>query len=245
MAVRSILSVLGPWASPDALVDSLDALRAEDGPRFALTGDRMVELVTEGSLAWSWQAPEPRLPRAFELAGTGIRGALLRDLGRARGHVMLIDECGGSTEAARQMMIFGDALLRAGGLAVKVESAGLAHAAEDWREMTRFAHDAAALVSAFVAMVGDPAQGFFTCGMHNLGLPDAVVAPGVEPGEAAELLDSFALYLACEAPRLEEGETFSRDEGEPAWVLERQPCAHLEVGPPRHNPYGMWGLFPG
>ena len=132
-------------------------------------------------------------------------------------------------------------LLKAGGIAVKVESSGVAHSAETWREMTdsQFLPN---LHRAFVVSVGDK-EGCFSCGMHNLGLRDAVVAPDdADPGYAAQLMYRLQLYELLESPDLRHGHTFSLDAESPRFRLLAEDCTTYPSGDPFHNPYGMWRL---
>ncbi len=245
MNIESVVCVPGPWQGRDELMQAVAELAAEDGPRFLMAGQMVVELVTEAAMEWEWHAREPGLARAFEVAGRGsLSPAELMAIAEAPGHVFLMDPEGGSVEAARRMMIFAEALLRAGGLGVKVESAGVAHSAAAWREMTAEAHDLTAVLAAFVAAVGDPDQGFFTCGMHNLGLPEAVVPASLDPDTAVDLMDVFTFYLAAEEPEIEEGQTFAAEEGAPLYELTHQPCDHFGADDPFHNPFGMWAMLP-
>jgi len=245
MNIESVICVPGPWQSRDELVQAVHELEGHDGPRFMLAGNLMVEAITDDALEWEWHPREISLARAFEVAGRGaLDAAELRAIAQAPGHVFLIDPEGGSLPAARRAMIFAEALLRAGGLGVKVETAGVAHSAEAWREATGDAHDLAAVLWAFVATVGDPEQGFFTCGMHNLGLPEAVVPASLDPEQAVDLLDVFTLYMAAEEPALEDGQSFAAGEDAPMYELAHQPCEHFPAGQPFHNPLGMWALLP-
>jgi hypothetical protein len=245
MKVESVVCVPGPWPDREALLRAVAELLAEDGPRFVMAGAVMVEVVTEGALEWEWHPRDAGLARSFEVAGRGgLTPRELAAIAEAPGHVFLIDPEGGSVEAARRMMIFAHGLLRAGGLGVKVESAGVAHSAETWRAMTAEAHDMEAVLAAFLAVVGDPEQGFFTCGMHNLGLADAVVPASLDPEAAVDLLDVFTLYIASDEPDLESGQTFAADEDAPVYELEHQPCAHFPPGDTFHNPFGLWALLP-
>ncbi len=245
MSVESVVCVPGPWQSREDLMRAVMELPGEDGPRFVLAGVLMMELVTEDALELEWHSRDPSLARAFTVAGRGALDAdELAAIDAAPGHVFLIDRDAGSLQSARRVMIFAEALLRAGGLGVKVESAGVAHGIEAWRAMTSDAHDVGALLAAYLAFVGDPSQGFFTCGMHNLGLPDAVVPPGLEPERAVDLLETFALYLAAEQPQIEEGQTFAVAEDAPVYELAHQPCAHFPADDPFHNPIGLWALLP-
>ncbi len=246
MKVESVVCVPGPWRDRDELVRAVAGLRVEDGPRFVMAGAVMMEVVSEGAVEWSWEARDPQLRRAFEVAGRGsLTGGLLGTIEHSPGHVFLVDPDGGDMAAARRMLIFAEGLLRAGGHAVKVESAGLAHDAKSWREMTDHIHDALALFRAFVALVGDASTGFFTCGMHNLGHPDVVVPASVESEAAAEIMDAFCLYLLVEEPEMQSGQTFAAAEDAPVFELELRPCEHFPPKDPFHNPFGCWVLLAG
>lgn len=245
MTIETVVCVPGPWRDRDELVRAVAALLPEDGPRFLMAGAVMVEVVTEGAVQWSWEARAPQLRQAFEVAGRGgLSKSTLGAVERAPGQVFLIDPEGGDLAAARRMLVFAEGLLRVGGHAVKVESAGVAHDVETWREMTAHAHDAFALYSAFVVLVGSPDTGFFSCGMHNLGHPEVAVPPGMDPELAAELMDTFCLYLLTEEPELEDGQTFAVDDDAPVFELEHGPCVHFPQGDPFHNPFGVWTLVP-
>jgi hypothetical protein len=80
--------------------------------------------------------------------------------------------------------------------------------------------------------------------MHNLGLPDVLLPPVLEPEASGDLLDAFTFYMLAEEPSLEDGDAFAPAEDAPAWFLERRECDHFEEGDPLFNPFGMWLLLP-
>jgi hypothetical protein len=82
----------------------------------------------------------------------------------------------------------------------------------------------------------------YSCGMHQLGLPDAEV-PGVT-ADRSRLLDTFAKYLLLERPKLADGHTFSLEEGAPRFRLKHVPCERYPPGELFHNPFGLWHLEP-
>src|SRR5438105_3741668 len=83
---------------------------------------------------------------------------------------------GGSTGRARAVMHAAAGLLRAGGIAVKVESAGVAHNATDWLALATDASDFA-MYRAYVTFIGQgDGKTYYSCGTHNLGYPDVVVS---------------------------------------------------------------------
>jgi hypothetical protein len=245
MQIETALLIPGPWRSREQATAALEALPASDGPRYRIDGELLVQVTSGESVLWHWQPLEEGSRRSFELAGRGAFGSAELDaIGAAGGMVVLTDSDGGSPEAARRLLAFGEAAIRAGGLAVMVASAGLAHPGAAWRELAAAAAEPEALLLAFVIPIGDPEEGYFTCGMHNLGLPDVLLPPVMEPEASGDLLDAFTFYLLAEEPDLVEGDAFAPAEDEPAWILERQECEHFEEGDPLFNPFGLWLLLP-
>ena len=83
---------------------------------------------------------------------------------------------------------------------------------------------------------------YYSCGMHNFGLPDAQISTSFDSEEAADLLNQFNYYRIIEKPDLESGHTFSLTADSPYYRIElimdnRNPEDHLF-----HNPHGLWNL---
>jgi hypothetical protein len=131
------------------------------------------------------------------------------------------------------------AVLDAGGLAVKVESTGLAHSKSDWLQFVQNRHLLSAY-RAFVVFVNGE-QDVYSCGMHNLGYRDGIIdrAAAADP---VELLRAFTFYQFSENPTLLQGETFSVTEEAPVYRLREETCTLYEEGSLFTNPFGMWRL---
>ncbi|PQO26914.1 hypothetical protein C5Y96_19505 [Blastopirellula marina] len=140
------------------------------------------------------------------------------------------------------MMLAAAALLKCGGIAIKIESTGIAHPAKKWEEWSEKA-DLPTLFRAYVTYIGS-GDLFYSCGMHNLGYPDCVVQAEIEPQTAAELIDAFLRYLLFDGPELEDGQTFSVKAEAPRYKIEHQKCTMFEPDHLFHNPYGVWKLAP-
>jgi hypothetical protein len=147
---------------------------------------------------------------------------------------------GGSRERAESMMLAGAAVIGAGGLGVKVESAGIAHSTNDWLKLCEQAYLFSAHRAFVIYGTGDET---YSCGMHNLGLRDAVVAQK-DASDPVELLQAFTRYLFAEAPAIKDGQTFSVARGAPAYRLRSDPGVSYEAGSFYSNPYGAWRLVP-
>ncbi len=236
-SARIVLRIPGPWESHEALAQAIEAHNSDA----ALSGNALrcrnqtarAELVEH----------DPDLRDAFAQTGRLFSETDLAAIAAHRGAVYLIG-AGGSLEAAREMMEFADALLRAGGLAVKVETAGVAHRAQDWlAQSARRETHVGALFIAYVALVASRGA-VYSCGMHNLGFPDAILSGDLPPQQAGQLLKDFLMYLLHEQPVLTDEHTFAVSDEQIKFGLAREPRPLFAAGDLFHNPYGWWRLTP-
>ena len=124
---------------------------------------------------------------------------------------------------------------------VKVESSGLAHAGADWLDFCQHLALGTAHRALVVYVSGRVAT--YSCGMHNLGLPEASTER--QPAaEAVELLRQFTRYLALEAPQIRAGQTFALAPGAPVYRIEPAPAIAYEPDSLFRNPFGRWHLRP-
>ena len=233
---RIIVGVPGTWPSRTALVQ---AVAGESGG-YLFAGRVLMNTATKESWELEVYEQDPNLARAFALAGRG--SVTEADLDAVAAHTCtayLIGE-GGSVEAAQRMMEAACGLLRAGGVAVKVESAGKAHSRRDWTMLTE-RRESRALYDAYVTLIGGDGGGY-SCGMQNLGLPDAAVNAALSDQDGARLLQAFLLYTLLEQPDLRSGHTFGLNPQAPSYRLSLEPCRTYERENPFFNPYGMWHL---
>ena len=148
---------------------------------------------------------DPALQNAFHLAGrSSVTDAEIDAIATHTCTACVIGE-GGSTEAAQSILGAASGLLRAGGLAVKMESTGKAHSKQDWYVLDAD-QSLRALYDAFVTLIGGDGGGY-SCGMHNLGLPDAAQDAALSDEDGARLLQTFLLYTLLEKPDLRRSQT--------------------------------------
>jgi hypothetical protein len=234
-----IVGVPGPWRDRRELVEAL----AKHGSDYGLAGDLFVERSTGTSCGFGLDERDPYLRHSFEAAGQGefSREALDAVLAHESAGYLVFDEPG--YERARAAARFASVLLEAGGIAVAVVSAGVAHGRERWLERAA-SEDPAVIQGLFVTQVDDRER-FYSCGMHHFGLPDAAVAATLGWDEAARLLNAFNLHQLTESPTLASGGTFSAGAGSPRFRLAREPYVeHEEPDSPTYNPHGLWSLEP-
>jgi len=238
---RIIVGVPGPWADRSEVIGAIASVGP--APRFVAAGNVLMDVRAGNSVELETHPHDARMREAFEIAGGGAISDLeLRRIAKHRTTAYLIGrDC--SLAGARQMMAAAVHLLDAGGLAVKVESAGVAHPADRWRYHAATGATLSA-VRAFVTLVGgEPADHHYSCGMHNLGLPDASVVGSVSVDDAAEILTAFNHWNLLERPTLRDGTWFSAGAGEAAFTARRHPFGYDEEDP-LNNPLGRWHLSP-
>lgn len=201
-----------------------------------------MEIATKNAFRLEIYEHDPNLKKAFSIAGRGrLTEEDLEAIGSHTYTLYLIAD-GGSADVAKKLLRATNALLKSGGIAVKIESAGVAHRVDQWAEFCSHDHPGS-LLQAFVIYIGG--DGFYySCGMHNLGHRDVIVEADIEPDEAAKLLHTFLLYLLIENPTINDRETFSIDASAPRYRLFREPCTKYAADDLFHNPYGMWKMVP-
>ena len=234
-----ILGIPGPWDTLDALahaisttstfrLDSAGLVRQSDQHRFQL------ELVEH----------DPTLRDSYAIAN---RQSLNEDdLARIAGHVQTAYlVCpGGTLDAAQDAMQAADILLAAGGYAVKVETSGIAHSAGEWHTQTlRSNEHVGALYITYVALVAGNGC-YYSCGMHNLGLSDAVICGDLTAPEAGAVLRDFLMSVIHGQPGLTDGDVSLSDATEAQYTLTHEPCKTWPSDDPFYNPYGIWRLTP-
>jgi hypothetical protein len=241
--MQTILCIPGPWASQHELLLAL--MHARKGEYF-LAGNILACPSTNTHFLVELQEADPALESAFEQAGR-FSAMSTQAVAAVAEHKMVVylltqPEQPATSTSARAIAQAASALLDAGGLAVKVETAGKAFEAATWRQLLAV-EEPGPLWELFVAVaIKAPDGASFTCGMHNLGLKDALVR-NLPTAEAIQLLRGFTYFCVVEQPALAPGHTFSLAVDAPSYRLAEvteQPYAdHSEFA----NPYGMWELL--
>ncbi|HEY1084723.1 MAG TPA: hypothetical protein VGE29_20830, partial [Prosthecobacter sp.] len=136
---------------------------------------------------------------------------------------------------------FTGVLRRAGGLAVKVESSGVAHEWDRWFSLlSGSTFDA---YCSAVTLIAD-SERYYSCGMHHFGLPESSLPRSIEIAAAADLMNRFNIYQIAEHPQLVSGHTFSTASDAPFYRLALSPDSRHDADDLFHNPHGVWDLSP-
>jgi hypothetical protein len=237
MGTQIIIGIPGTWPNLEDLFDTV----SRKAPGYRLTDDRLTETATGKSWAAEIYEYDHDLVETFEIvAQPWIDEDMERSIALHTYAVYLLSS-GLSLGAAREILDAGRALLSAGGLGVKMESTGLIHSAQRWSEFSGSASDPLQLYSCFVTLVNG-STALYSCGMHNLGLPDASIDAQPDVETAAKLVNGFNCMQLAGPGGLDDGDTFLLKPGERSFRLSKRGCTYDDLDHPFHNPFGVWHM---
>jgi hypothetical protein len=184
---------------------------------------------------------DERMQESFKFAGriTNISDTTIDAIGD---HTVVIYITGetGSYDGAMAIAKAAGAILKAGGLGIKVETSGKAFDKDEWLGCLDNLEESD-LYDMFVIPIRGADGSVYSCGMHNLGLKDTIVSnESVE--DAVDLIRIFSFYQIVDKPTLKNKETFATAADAPSYVIldeSDQPYKDHELF---GNPFGMWRL---
>lgn len=239
MSEQIIIGVPGVWKDTSDVAQAI----ARQGNELLFAGFTLMDSATQEVSFVEWHEHDPRLVDVFETLGQPwINNNDLECI--AHHHSTLwVFSSDVSINHARQMMKVGRRLLQAGGLAVKVETSGVAHSAERWRNFEAASAETSPLYCAYVNLLeGD--DYVYTCGMHNFGLPDVSLPRQQDAAAAADILHEFNQYHIETLPQFNDGDIFSLEKSAPSYALNFETCDSFAPEHPFYNPFGRWHLTP-
>jgi hypothetical protein len=233
---QAVICIPGEWKSQQQLVRSI--AQRSDGYLFA--GHVLLAVRTQHSFELQFEGPNPRMLEAFRAAGPHWRDTA--EMARIAGHsaVAYVIGHGGSRQNAEALIAAAAGLIKSGGLGAKIESAGLAHSPAGWVELANTTQLYSAYRAFVVCVEGEDV---YSCGMHNLGLRDAIVDASAAD-DPVNLIRGFTYYLFTESPIIKAGQTFSVARGAPVYRIHEDEGVCYGAGSLYNNPYGAWRLKP-
>ena len=236
MQPQIIVGIPGLWKTRTEIVQSI--VSNSNGLVFA--GTVVLDTKTKEGFPLHIYEHDPSLAKAFQIAGQGKIPELTIAQISSHTFTLYCTVQSTSADAAKKMLALVSALLKCGGLAAKVETTGVAHTAERWQELGAGGQPFD-LYCAFATLVGSQ-DCFYSCGMHNFGLPDTCIDRSLQPNEAANILNQFNCYQLAESPKFNDGHTFSIGQNAPRFVLKKEECKFFPPNDYFFNPHGVWHL---
>jgi uncharacterized protein YegJ (DUF2314 family) len=232
-----ILCIPGPWSDRNGFLRQV--ITSQPTGRFMFAGGVLADIVAKDHVALEFCGKDPRMAESFKIAGQGkMPASCLEEISRHSAVLYLHFPL--EIVAQRDRLLKFTKLVRElGGMAVKLESSGIAHTWEAWE--ARLTGSLFDLYCAAVVLVGDQ-DVYYSCGMHHFGLPESAVSRTVDVESAADLMNRFNFWRINDRPTLASGETFSLSADRPAFRLRLEPDSRHPADDLFHNPAGVWRL---
>lgn len=143
-------------------------------------------------------------------------------------------------DACLKIAKYAQIFLSIGGIAVKVDSAGIVCDRDKW--LANYdSEDVFDIYSLFVTLVeGD--NYYYSCGMNNFGLADVSIDFTEDIGLAIYVMNVFNYYRLTDTVILKDGQTFQPDFECPVYQMQWQKCDEYEINDLRYNFCGRWHL---
>jgi hypothetical protein len=237
VATELIACIPGKWSDRS---EFLGKIADAGGGQFTVAGGKLIDLEAQEHVLLELCDPDPNLAQAFRIAG---QGKLTEEvLARVAEHssVAYLRFPADILEQRERLMKFTRLLARSGGLAIKLESSGIAHTLESWLGL--LVGNPFDLYCASVVLVAGEAYAY-SCGMHHFGLPDSAI-PRSLGEQAAEVMNRFNYWRIAESPVLATGHTFSVAADAPPLRTTLVEDSRYPASDPFHNPHGVWRLDP-
>lgn len=180
------------------------------------------------------------MTEAFNYGGQGkITDITLHQISQHKGVVYLVFPPNIISQKER-IAKFTKVISECGGIAVKLETSGIAH---EWNEWFRLINSDNIFdqYCASVVLISDENK-YYSCGMHSFELPDAQISRTINVEEAADLINRFNYWRILEKPILEIGHTFSLTSESQYFRLEMTSDKRHQSDDLFYNPKGIWDL---
>jgi hypothetical protein len=237
MEKEIIVCVPGPWENRKYLIEAIiTSTRGE----FMWAGMILANPKGKDHVTLELSDPDELMLQSFKLGGQGkITSETLEAIAQHKSTAYLHFALNILSEKAR-LLRFTEVLFKCGGIAVKLETSGIAHEWERWFELLGSTNPFDTYC-ACVVLVGDE-RFYYSCGMQHFGLPDVQVSNNIDAEQAADLMNQFNYWQIVEKPVLEAGHTFSLTPDSDRFRLSRVQDKRHSEDDPFHNSNGIWEL---
>lgn len=238
--VTTIICIPGTWNSWKELILSIVA---ETNGEYLAAGNILMNSKKQRHYTIEFCEADEEIKEAFRYAGivTGMTDSFLNEI-EAHKHVVYISGVTGSLEEARHLAFAAEAILKTGGIGIKIETTGKAFEKDKWCELLANFEESNLYQMFVIDSIVDNDGTVYSCGMHNLGYKDTIVS-GVEFQQAVALISTFGYYQIIEKPGIQNGQTFSTDITSPRFRIMDEPNQPNRGDELFENKFGMWRLI--
>jgi hypothetical protein len=236
---NTIICIPGKWQTREELIIKIVA--ANDG-KYIAAGNVMMNAEANYHCSFEICEREARMKDSFAIAGrvTRVSEEFLNEIDQ-HNLVVYISAPTGNLEELQKISSAANAILNAGGIGVKIETAGKAFDKEQWLLLTNEINQAKLYEMFVIESITQEDGTVFSCGMQNLGLKDTIVSD-LEFQDAVDLIRIFGFYQIVDKPTILEGQTFRATIDDPIFRIVEDTNAPYKNEELLGNPFGMWRL---
>ncbi len=236
---HSVICIPGNWESRKEFILSIITANAKE---YMTAGNILMNLESKTHCTIEFCELDERMKKTFKNAGmvTRVTDGFLDEIEKHKNVVYISGATGGLKEA-EDFAKAGAAVLKAGGLGIKVETAGKAFEKDQWLNMVDNFKIANLYTMFVVDSIVDKEGTVNSCGMHNLGLPDTVISDE-EFQEAVHLISVFNFYQIIDKPSVQNNQSFRVDMQSPVYRITEELEQPYKEQALFQNPFGMWRL---
>lgn len=232
--IETIIGIPGRWKNKSEIVTEI----ASKSDGYIFVGDLLLNNNEKELYRLEIYEYDQDLPKSFMYAGN-FTDDQLKNIGEHNSTIYLIAKSGNlNSISSINKAVCG--LLKAGGLAVKVESSGVAHTSDEWFQLA-YSGKPEDVVNAYVTILED-GKTYYSCGMHNLGYRDAIITTASPSENAGYLISAFLSHVLSTNTELKQDEIFILSPNSPKYLLEQEECKTYEEDDLFFNPFGYWRL---
>lgn len=236
---KTILCIPGNWQDRSEIITSIAKNNINE---FLFAGQLIVNLKTNETFELEICERDDKVRDAFKIAGlvNQLSDSFLNEIDTHKYVIYIIGETG-DLDKALSIAQFGNAILKAGGLGVKVESTGKAFTKEQWMELLKGDRDIFLYKMFVIDSINDGKGTTYSCGMHNIGFKDTIIS-NEEFQSSVNLISIFSYYQIIDNPLINNNQTFSASKESPMFKIIEESNQPYKGDELFENTYGMWRL---
>ncbi|MEP2239954.1 hypothetical protein [Maribacter sp.] len=236
---KTILCIPGNWDNRKEIVSTIIENNMND---FIFAGSILLNIKTNEGFELEICERDDRMKDSFKFAGmvNQVSNEFIEQIDKHKYVIYLSSETG-DLNSVTEIAKAGNAILKSGGIGIKVETTGKAFTKDHWNELLSDFEESNLYQMFVLDSISDGNGKTYTCGMHNLGLKDSIVY-NEEFQASVNLLSIFGYYQLIDKPEINLGQTFSTDLESPIFEISQEKNQPNKGDKLFENPYGMWKL---
>lgn len=235
----TVICIPGTW---DSWQDFILSIVAATNGEYLAAGNILMNAKNNKHYTVEFCERDDKMKKSFEYAGkvTRVTDNFLDEIEDHK-HVIYVSGQTGNLEDAGHIAFASEAILKTGGIGVKIETAGKAFEKDKWYSMLESFEESILYEMFVVDSIVDEKGSVYSCGMQNLGYKDTIVSDG-EFQSAVDLIRIFGYYQIIDKPIIQNRQTFSTSIETPKYRITEEPNQPNKGHEQFQNPFGMWRL---